>query len=136
MLSSSFHKLIEIIPLHWERILIGWDCVPQHFNTMKCLFWRLKQWRKQFYFSPVSTWLASWGLAADIETFVHWINKYTVKITNTKNISSRKKQNMQDLDLLFYRGKTILIVSNNNICFCYTTFISVITISIYMVLAV
>ena len=38
---------------------------------------------------------------------------------------------MQDLDLLFYRGKTILIVYNDNICFCYAKFISVMTMYIF-----
>jgi hypothetical protein len=149
------HKLNEMILLHLERILISSDCVSQHFINMKSSSWRLsRKMTKTILYSLLCTWLASWSLAGDIEIFVHWINKiysragrvrvmtrtrlgleklldspspeYTLKITNTKHISTREKPNMKDLDLLFHRGKTILIVSNS-ICFCYATFVSVMT---------
>ena len=46
---------------------------------------------KKILFSLASIWLASCGLAADIEAFVNWINnKYTVKMTNTKDIVAKK----------------------------------------------
>jgi hypothetical protein len=59
---------------------------------------------KAVLFSLGSTWLPSWHLAV-IEISSHWINKYTVKMTSTKNIGSRKQQNIEDLDLLFIEEK-------------------------------
>jgi hypothetical protein len=71
-----FHKLNGMILLHLERILISSDCVSQHFINMKSSSWRLSRtMTKTILFSLLCTWLASWSLAADIETFVHWINK-------------------------------------------------------------
>ena len=60
-------------PLHWERILIRSDCVSKQLNNMKSSSWHYlsKTMTKTILFSLVSIWLGSWGLAADIETFVH-----------------------------------------------------------------
>ncbi len=75
-----FHNLNEMILLHLERILISSDCVSQHFINTKSSSWRFSRaMTKTILFSLVGTWLASWSLAADIETFVHEINKIYCK---------------------------------------------------------